>query len=596
MSKTYKSERDGSVTDGFILRYLEGLDSPRSLTVWMLYKYREHLQLVNLDTRTDCEPFLGLRSVDECTVDYLATEFLSKADFLSLEIDPAKAAREKFLDAELRCRDSNRRLRTNAGQPDFLRFDGLISSARCKIADVLGDFDPSEFIRKVDWGPGGTAALSRRFRLRYDKFRLETGISSNCLDFWTGPLWEMVFPRWSPVREVQTAYLHTVPKTSKTDRCIVVEPGINTLFQKGLGLMIRSRLNAVGIRLRTQADIHREKVPISARRGDLATVDFSAASDTISKAIVELLLPDKWLAVLSAHRSELVRLEKDNPTTHLLEKFSSMGNGFTFELETLIIWALARAICNRTEFVSVFGDDVILPSSRLESYRELVEYCGFSFNNRKSFNSGYFRESCGAHSFNGNDAKPVYLRSRIRAAHDIFKTANQVKRCSSQFFPEMGCDGRFRPCWQYLTGVSVGRKFSLDVRKFYIPNGFGDFGLVVDFDTASPYIRREHNYQRGYLVSLLIPRYARVRDVDDYPLLLTKLFELGKGDEPTPTNEGERSVDETKGVYPLEYHVLASRNSVARGNEIPDFGSPIRVSRKRNAYVPYWSNLGPWLN
>jgi len=589
-SENHKTERDGSVTDGFILRYLEGLDSPRALTVWLLYKYREHRQLVDLDTRTDCEPIFGLRTVDMCTVDYLATEFLSKADFLSLEIDPAKVARGKFFDAEVHCRAVNRRLRLNAGQPDFLRFDGLIVSARRKIADVLGAFDPSEFIRRVDWGPGGTAMLSRKFRLRYDKFRLETGISSNCLDFWNQDLWDSAFPRWTPNREVQTAYLHTVPKTSKTDRCIVVEPGINTLLQKGLGLMLRSRLAAVGIRLRTQADDHRLLVPLAARSGSFATVDFSAASDTISKALVELLLPDDWLAILSSHRSECVRLEKYKPDVHVLEKFSSMGNGFTFELETLIFWALARAVCNRTEYVSVFGDDVILPSARLESYQSLVEYCGFSLNSRKSFSSGYFRESCGAHSFFGNDAKPVYLRSRIRAAHDILRTANQVRRCSSQFYPGMGCDGRFRSCWSFLTGTGVGRKYSFDCRGFYIPDGFGDFGLVVDFDTASPFVRRERSYQRGYLVNLLIPRYARVRDVDDYPLLLSKLFELKQEDS------SQEGVDESRVFYTLDYHVLASRNTETRGNELPDFGSPIRVSRKRNTYVPYWSNLGPWLN
>lgn len=587
-SEIHKTERNGSVTDGFILRFLEGVNSPRALTVWLLYKYREHNQLVDLDTRTDCEPYLGLRTVDMCTLDYLATEFLSKADFLDLAIDPAEVARKKFFDAEVHCRAVNRRLRLNAGQPDFLRFDGLLSAARCKIADVLGGFDPSEFIRRVDWGPGGTAMLSRRLRLRYDKFRLETGISSNCLSFWDKDLWGSAFPRWTPELEVQTAYLHTVPKTSKTDRCIVVEPGINTLFQKGLGLMLRSRLSNVGIRLRTQADEHRRLVPRIARSGELATVDFSAASDTISKALVELLLPDDWLAVLSAHRSECVRLEREKPELHVLEKFSSMGNGFTFELETLIFWALARVSCKRTEYVSVFGDDVILPSSRLESYRQLIEYCGFTLNTRKSFNSGYFRESCGAHSFNGNDAKPVYLRSRIQAAHDILRTANQIRRCASQFYPEMGCDARFRPCWQYLTGSGVGRKYSLKCQDYYIPDGFGDFGLVVDFDTARPFVRRERSYQRGYMVSLLIPRYARVRDVDDYPLLLSKLFELSKKDSE------ESEVDESREFYSLDYHVLASRNTVVRGNELPDFGSPIRVSRKRNTYVPYWSNLGPW--
>jgi len=361
-----------SVTDGFIYRFLEGVDTPRSLSVWLLYESGEHDQLVNLDQRFDCEPYLGLRSADLSRRDYIATEFLSKSDFLSVSNDPRVVALEKFSASELSCSRWNHRFLRLDSDPESISAQArtLLSRARGKIASVLGDFDPQEFIDKVNWGPGATALLKRDSRLAYDKFRLEVGMSSSCLRFWQGSLWDAAFPKWSPPRVCMTAKVHTVPKTCKTDRTIIIEPGLNTFLQKGLGSMIRSRLTKVGIRLNHQADLHQRIVPQIAKTGKLATVDFSSASDTICIELVRELLPPRWFSVLDIHRSDSVSL--DDGSTLTLGKFSSMGNGFTFELQSLIFWALARSICDHSEFVSVYGDDVILPSNRLEQYRNCV--------------------------------------------------------------------------------------------------------------------------------------------------------------------------------------------------------------------------------
>lgn len=596
--KKRKPVDDVAITDGFIFRFLEGLDTPRSLAVWMLYKSNEHLQLANLDPNTDCEPFLGLRSVDVCRRDYLATEFLSKADFLKTNLNLEEVALDKFLEAEKSCHKANLQLYKldSEVEPNKLHHLDSISEARRKIANLLGEFDPLEFIETVNWGPGATAKLSRSERLAYDKFRLEDGMSPSCLEFWPQPLWDVTFPRWKPRRQSEVAALHTVPKNSKTNRCIIIEPGINTFFQKALGQMIRRRLAKIGIRLRTQADYHQKLVPSISKSGDLATVDFSAASDTISRALVFRLLPDDWHAVLDAHRSARVRLP--DGSISFMEKFSSMGNGFTFELETLIFWALARSICPRREIVSVYGDDVILPSVRLESYQKLCEFCGLTLNTQKSFNSGYFRESCGAHAFNGKDAKPVYLRSRIRVLLDIFRTANQLRRLAHQMNSGYSCDARFAKAYGFLTGVTMARKFQVRFERFYIPDGFGDFGLCVDFDTAAPFVKRDKWYQCGYRVSMLLPRYVRTRNVEDEYLLLTRLFELEKRKGWLPNLDSSFN-------WPLDsidYNSLTSflsdvamRDSIPHGNEIVDLASPIRLSRKATVYVPSWRNLGPWL-
>lgn len=568
-----RKKRSGTVTDGLIFRYLEGLATPRSLAVWILYKNREHQQLVDLDVNYDVEPYLNLRSVDVARRDYLATEFLSKADFLDLKINRKKVAIQKFLESEDRCKLINSKL-LKGYQRVSTRVDSywLLSVARKKIADILGSFDPEEFIRKVSWGPGATAGLIRSLRLKYDKFRLDGGVSATVKDFWE-PIWDVAFPRWRPDFEVQTAYVHTVPKNSKTDRVIIIEPGVNTFLQKGLGSMIRSRLTKVGIDLGRQADLHRTIICDL----NLATVDFSAASDSISIELVRELLPDDWFKVLDIHRSKCVDVS-GNVTR--LEKFSSMGNGFTFELETLIFYALAYAVCERGDFISVFGDDVIMPATRVLEYRDLCNYCGLRFNPKKSFSEGYFRESCGEHLFSGHSAKPFYLRSRIRSRYDIIKAANQLRRLAHRMCNYHACDSRIAKAWGYITGASVGRLFNTNVWDYTVSDGFGDVGIICNFDEATPIFARD--YQRGFFTRGVSFRYEDTRLVDDDPLLITKLFELER--QEVPYEDFEQSVEE-----------LAMKDLELNGNELPDLSSGIVTRVIPSLYIPQWYNLGPWV-
>lgn len=577
-SKKHKPWRDNAISDGFILRYLEGIGTPRALAVYLLYKYGEHDQLVQLDHRFDVEPFLGLRSASDARLDYIATEFLIKADFLDISVDPKKVAIEKFISSEVSCRQANRRLNLvrTVGE---IHLVSLLSEARCKIRRILGKFDPQEFIEKVGWGPGATVSLTRDMRLGYDKFRAERGMNANSFRFWTKELWELAFPRWAPDRQIETAYLHTVPKNSKTDRCIMIEPGISTMLQLGIGKMIRRRLSRVGINLRSQAELHQELVPKIARSGELATIDFSAASDSISRMLVEWLLPDDWFRVMDAHRSSTVRMP--DGTIRVLEKFSSMGNGFTFELQTLIFYALATTVA-KDGFISVFGDDVIIPSTCVDRYRELVEYCGLTVNVRKSFSSGYFRESCGAHSFLGNDAKPYYLRSRFRSVHDIFKAANGTKRVSKRCGSLYHCDSRFSRAWHFLVGASSGRKFRIRFKDFAIPDGFGDCGLVVDLDEAAPHVQRLGRGWEGFRCRTLSVAYRGTRTVEDFPLLLWRLFEMSRA-QGSPSFWDESSIEQ-----------LAAKNSRNDGNVIPDLSSRIVIRRNGRMIVPCWRDLGPF--
>jgi hypothetical protein len=200
------------------------------------------------------------------------------------------------------------------------------------------------------------------------------------------------------------------------------------------------------------------------------------------------------------------------------QKFSSMGNGFTFELESLIFWAAAEAVKDYLGYhgskISVFGDDVILPNGCYEVFSSFAMFLGFKVNSKKSFSSGYFRESCGSHWFDGVDCKPIFLKEKLQDVQAIYKLANNVRNLAHRGRHYDGCDGRFRYCWSHLY-QRVPKPLRLRV-----PNGIGDVGFVSNFDEATPAIPRDGI--EGYLVRGVIATAVK-REFEGMGMLLARL-------------------------------------------------------------------------
>jgi hypothetical protein len=228
--------------------------------------------------------------------------------------------------------------------------------------------------------------------------------------------------------EVVEGTLSFAKKNAKTYRSIVVEPPLNTLFQKGLGSHIRGRLRKAGIDLNTLAMLNKHMAQVSSVNGRLATVDLSMASDTIAKWLVELLLPYPWYHCLGSFRTGRVQYKGHDI---LLEKFSSMGNAYTFELESMIFYALAWSCCSVLGLdcsqVSSFGDDIIIPTEAVTLLYSTFQYCGFVVNTEKSFTSGPFRESCGGDYVHGIDIRPYYQKDLV-SGQTLFALHNYYVR------------------------------------------------------------------------------------------------------------------------------------------------------------------------
>lgn len=180
----------------------------------------------------------------------------------------------------------------------------------------------------------------------------------------------------------------TVPKNNDKDRPINIEPFGNILVQRAIGNGIRDLLRTnYGVNLDTLAQDHRRKISDL----EFATIDLSNASDSVSKALCEFLLPTWFLKKLYDARSPFI-LGPDK-MYHEVSKISSMGNGYTFELMTLLLLSLGKVFDDQ---FSVYGDDILIPCTKAPRFISVIESIGFVVNKEKSFVDGPFRESCGA--------------------------------------------------------------------------------------------------------------------------------------------------------------------------------------------------------
>jgi len=291
-----------------------------------------------------------------------------------------------------------------------------------------------------------------------------------------------------------------VPKNAKTDRIISSEPDLNLFFQKGVGSYWKTRLKhhaATGVnaddpllgRFRTIDLQDQTPNQLAAQAASIssthATVDLSLASDTVSYELVKWLLPQDWFALIARMRTGSVEfidpVTGDSCGTRHLEKFSSMGNGFTFELESLLFWALAKALGDLTRLEThlfVYGDDLVIDARLLNGDLQLLlSICGFSINEKKTHLDGNYRESCGKHYIDGADITPFYVREDVSTTYTLLLLCNNIRRWLSRRSPNFGATDPFKRIYRSLVGFLPN-----NLRKPSIPDGYGDGALIGNLE------------------------------------------------------------------------------------------------------------------
>jgi hypothetical protein len=296
--------------------------------------------------------------------------------------------------------------------------------------------------------------------------------------------------------------LKFVPKDVRESRTIAVEPSLNMYFQLGLGDKITKRIRTFfGLDLRTQQFWNREaarvgslaaltfskgdKTQLDLELGDphegdplwerwskqvgspfwsldrniprlgwfpgLATIDLSSASDSIGMKMLRWALPPDFFRALSALRSQRSTLPDGSSVE--LNMVSTMGNGFTFPLETLLFSSVVVAAiksfgitpvrpCDDSgnlRFPSgmpgewgVFGDDIVCHPEVAPRVLRLLSLLGFVVNSNKTFIDGLFRESCGCDFYRGHDIRGFYVKQPLASRTSLYKAINGLLEWSTR--------------------------------------------------------------------------------------------------------------------------------------------------------------------
>jgi len=366
-------------------------------------------------------PSFSTSTVDRFKWSYLKQEITSKLSRPGIpEKVRADAAIAKLLESETACAAIN-----NDGYhkstPSWF-FNSTMARAQQLIANVLGPCDPAAMFERARFTSGATTSRRRKHGDAYFKYHSTWSIdvtrsASRYLDATIAatPPWKALTENILP-NHVLGNQVTTVPKKTDIDRAIAMEPDGNALLQTAVGTHLKSRLSKiVNVNLRDQST-NQEFARLGSATGIVSTLDLAAASDSISHRLVWDLLPMDWYNLLNDLRSRYGTLP--NGSVVKWEKFSAMGNGFTFELESLIFYAISRAVAELNdcspEFVNIYGDDIIVPTRCARNLVSVLADLGFSTNEDKSFITGIaFRESCGKHYFLGVDVTPFYIKTPV---------------------------------------------------------------------------------------------------------------------------------------------------------------------------------------
>lgn len=428
-----------------------------------------------------------------------------KCDDYDFGIDREAVAYRKFLDCESSCKESNLRLNLLTND-EYLQVDldryviETLERARTIIETIIGSSPPSIDHLPLAFGPGASSNVKKNTSARW-KLSARPACSANMASTVCDVLAQMphyndlhncepeprtLFERvfwehgvksrkerefWTVEVAIEPGKLMFVPKSAKTDRSIIVEPTLNSFLQKGYGTVLKRLLFKANVNLYDQS-INNARARKGSINDSLATIDLSSASDTICKGLVKQLLPLDWyIALNSARTSHVVYKKSSLPGGKVefhLEKFSSMGNGFTFELESLIFYALTVAVCRMEGTrpdVTVFGDDIICPPGVVAKLTQVFEYVGFSLNKAKSYISGPFRESCGTDYFSGVNVRPFYNKVRWSSATLTAFHNCLVRSGWSLMYPDV--------LEQIIGAITPSHRLTG-------PDGFGDGHLVKD--------------------------------------------------------------------------------------------------------------------
>jgi len=405
-------------------------------------------------------------------------------------------------------------------------------------------------------GPGSTAdrlTSNGKYNLRSWTRRLEESF----------PHGEFLYPSWShfcdsdsvdlsePGQE-QPVRVVLVPKTLKTPRVIAIEPACMQYAQQAV---MESLVRHISGTFPTNMTIgfddqvpNRNMARLGSISQDLATLDLSEASDSVSNQLVKIMLhkfPHLGEAV-EACRSR--KADVPGKGIQRLAKFASMGSALCFPMEALVFYTIVLLGIERelgrplrkkdVKFLSsqvrIFGDDIIVPAEYVRSVVVTLETFGFRVNSDKSFWTGKFRESCGKEYYDGHDVSIVKCRRTLPSHRRHVQELISFVSFRNQMY--------FAGNWatvRYVDGLLeriIPFPFTAPTSPALGRHSF----MGYETQRLCPYLHKP-------LVSAYVPYSRLPSDILDGPGALLKFF-LKRGDEPFNDGKHLERAGRPKGV------------------------------------------------
>lgn len=415
MSASAARPSDGSVRSDWIFerdfasRFYEASGTPCAQRAYLRISSADYTGLngFSVDPRNYQEP-------EQFAEDYQVAELLKKSlNIPGFALEERKAAAlSKFLAAEARNSETNTRLMGESMPSWFGDFSYQVLRA-------LGPLDEKALDRIQQlgkFGPGVNVGVRGDGLVPSIKYHTKPVVTKPLAPLLPGFMPALVNDYWGDNLLSHTCVVRgnshfTVSKNWEIERCAAKEPLWNSYIQAGIGRYAVDRiLRVFGIDLHDQR--LNQALASMAYEWELATLDLSSASDLMSRVLVWLMLcyngdeqGKRWFHLLNLARSPVMKIDG---VDHALEMFSSMGNGFTFPLETIIFASVIRTVVPRNEWAlsTAYGDDMIVPQRYASQVVERLEFLGFKVNSKKTCLAGAFYESCGADWFKGQNVRP----------------------------------------------------------------------------------------------------------------------------------------------------------------------------------------------
>lgn len=461
-----------------ILSILEGLDSPRSLSLFIALSNGLSIpdELLTIDPES-------YRTAREYQIDIQAIALLKKSVILDYQGDLKSEAELHFIKV-----DSE--IPKNPDDLLILKDAGFIYDCRRIISSILGEV-PSIRDLQVSFTSGSNARFKSEESTVADKLSRCIDVSPNA-SFYLAELCranaclnKVAMTHGINIvksEDKKISSFQVVPKQYNKSRGIVKTFFGDMLCQRAFGLYMRQRLRKIGIDLSTAQDVHKDVLRLFS--DSFATIDLSDASDRISTELCRQLLPLDWFLTLSRIKSDWVEV---SGRRYKLNKFMNQGNGFTFELETLLFYAIAMTAMRRAgqkPVCFVYGDDTIVPVASGITVMRAFELCGLVVNKNKSFINSPFKESCGFDTFNGIPCRPYYIKDlQNEKVFAYIRLANTITRIARNLFGDLSF------CIPMLRAHNRLTSLFKQKWRLYVPEAAGDCGFI--HHKPDPFIDRE---------------------------------------------------------------------------------------------------------